>query len=84
MPRFFFDIHDGRLQRDDEGTECADFAAARREAMIALPDIARWEIPTDGDKQTYTVIVRDEAGVPVYTAALTYTGLIPTLTDQNP
>lgn len=75
MPRYFFDIHDGRLQRDDEGTECADFEAARREAMISLPDVARWEIPADGDRQTYTVIVRDEAGTPVYTATLTFTGL---------
>ena len=50
MPRYFFDIHDGQLQRDEDGTECADFDAARREAMISLPDVARWEIPSDGDR----------------------------------
>ncbi len=63
MPRYFFDIHDGHFQRDEDGTECADFEAARREAMIVLPDIARWVIPTDGDRQTYTVIIRDEGCV---------------------
>ncbi|WP_103985147.1 hypothetical protein [Methylobacterium sp. 190mf] len=56
-------------------TECADFDAARREAMISLPDVARWEIPSDGDRQTYTVVVRDAAGAPIYTATLTFTGL---------
>ncbi|ACB27816.1 MULTISPECIES: DUF6894 family protein [Methylobacterium] len=75
MPRYFFDIHDGQLQRDEDGTECADFDAARREAMISLPDVARWEIPSDGDRQSYTVIVRDAAGAPIYTATLTFTGL---------
>lgn len=39
------------------------------------PDVARWEIPSDGDRQTYTVIVRDAAGAPIYTATLTFTGL---------
>ncbi|SDA28891.1 hypothetical protein SAMN02799622_04365 [Methylobacterium sp. UNC378MF] len=43
--------------------------------MIARPDVARREIPSDGDRQTDTVIVRDEARVPVYTATLTFTGL---------
>lgn len=63
------------MQREESGTACADLEAARREAMIARPDVARWEIPSDGDRQTYTVIVRDEARVPVYTATLIFTGL---------
>lgn len=75
VPRYFFDIHDGQFQRDGDGTECADFEAARREAMIALPEISRWTIPTDGDKQAFTVLVRDESGAVVYTATLTFAGL---------
>ncbi|WP_144767433.1 DUF6894 family protein [Methylobacterium dankookense] len=75
MPRYFFDIHDGRFQRDEEGTVCADFDAARREAMITLPEISRWAIPCDGDKQAFTVLIRDEAGGVIYTATLTFAGL---------
>ncbi|WP_370875539.1 DUF6894 family protein [Methylobacterium amylolyticum] len=45
MPRYFFDIHDSGSTRDDVGTECADLDAVRQQAMRALPDIAREEIP---------------------------------------
>lgn len=75
MPRYFFDIHDGTFRRDAEGIECANFAAARREAMIALPEISCQIIPTDGDRQAFTMFVRDEAGAIVYTATLTFAGL---------
>lgn len=75
MPRFFFDIHDGQFTRDDEGTNCADFEAARREAMASLPEIARFTLPNDGDTRAFTVLVRNEVGVIVYTATLTFAGL---------
>jgi hypothetical protein len=75
LPRYFFDIHDGQFQPDTEGTECADFEAARREAMISLPEIARWIIPSDGDNQAFTVLIRDEGGAVVYTATLTFAAL---------
>ncbi|MGU3665112.1 DUF6894 family protein [Methylobacterium sp. A49B] len=75
MPRYFFDIHNGAFHPDDEGTECADFEAARKQAMASLPEVARWEIPSDGDRQAFTVLVRDEDGVLVYTATLTFAGL---------
>ncbi|GJE14879.1 MULTISPECIES: DUF6894 family protein [Methylobacterium] len=75
MPRYFFDINDGQFLPDTEGTDCADCDAARREAMISLPEIARWIIPGDGDNQAFTVLVRDETGTVVYTATLTYAGL---------
>lgn len=75
MPRYFFDIHNGGFHRDEAGTECPDFEAARLEAMKTLPEVSRWEIPADGDMQAFTVLVRDEAGHVVYTATLTYSGL---------
>ena len=33
MPRFFFHVHDGVSQRDDEGTVLPDLLTARREAV---------------------------------------------------
>ncbi|MFC6738341.1 DUF6894 family protein [Methylobacterium tardum] len=75
MPRYFFDIHDGQFQRDEEGVECADFEAARREAVASLPEMARFVLPNDSDTHAFTVLVRDEGGVIVYTATLTFAGL---------
>lgn len=43
--------------------------------MRALPDIAREQIPTDGDRRHFSVVVRDEAGNAVYTATLSFAGL---------
>lgn len=75
MPRYYFDIHDGEFQRDPEGTECKDFEAARLEAMVSLPEIARFVIPSDGDNQSFTVFIRDEEGSILYTATLTFSAL---------
>lgn len=75
MPRYFFDIHDGGPHRDDTGTECPDLETVRQKAIQILPDIAREQIPKDGDRRTFTVLVTDENGHPVYTATLNFTGL---------
>lgn len=83
MPRYFFDTHDGEFHRDDEGSEQADFEAARKEAMIFLPEVARWEIPKDGDHRSFSVFVRDESGAIVYTGTLTYSGLRLTSSDKS-
>ncbi|UYW24785.1 hypothetical protein OKC48_16040 [Methylorubrum extorquens] len=76
MPRYFFDVHNGRLYSDTEGMECADFEQVRQEAMRALPEIARDAIRSSGnDLQAFTVCVRDEANASIYTATLTFSGI---------
>lgn len=75
MPRYFFDITDGGHRRDDAGTDCASDAAMGRVAQQTLLDIARDEIPGDGDRHFVTVVVRDEAQYVVYTATLGYAGM---------
>ncbi|MGH1592216.1 DUF6894 family protein [Methylobacterium phyllosphaerae] len=74
MPRYFFDFHDGEPHRDDHGTLCADLEAARREAMLTLPEIARLAIPSGSDDQAFTMAIRNESDVVVYTASLTFAG----------
>ncbi len=74
MPRFFIDTDDGdRLDRDEDGYDLVDRAAARIEAIGALPDLARSQIP-DGDRRTFTVRVRDGTGTTLYEATLTLEG----------
>lgn len=75
MPRYFFDIHDGGPHRDDTGTECDSLDEVRLQAIRTLPDVARDELPGDGDRRTFTVLVTDEDGRPVYSATLNFTGL---------
>lgn len=76
MSMYFFDTYEnGRHIEDDEGTICSTLEDVRMEAMKALPSIAKDSIPKDGDRQAYTVLVRDEEGQSVYSATLTYAGL---------
>ncbi|GJD96105.1 DUF6894 family protein [Methylobacterium iners] len=75
MARYFFDVHNSTLMRDTEGSECAGFEEIRREAMLMLPAFAKDKIPKDGDRQAFTMLVRNEAHVTVYTATLTFAGL---------
>jgi hypothetical protein len=74
MPRYFFDINDGRNARDDVGVECDDTQAAVKHAKQALPEIAVDEVPKDGERQTLTILISEEGGKAVYVGSLTFTG----------
>lgn len=76
MPHYFFDIHDGSWSRDEVGVECANDEEACQHAKRALPEIAVDQVPRDGDKHTITVLVSDESRQPVYTATLSFAGLM--------
>ncbi|MFK5597953.1 DUF6894 family protein [Methylobacterium sp. HMF5984] len=75
MARYFFDFHDGEMHRDPVGQECEGPDEVRSEAMHALPAIAKEKVPKDGNKQAYTILVRNERNVTVYTATLTFAGI---------
>ena len=77
MARYYFDIHDGRTFVPDAiGQDCVDVDQIRREAMRALPEIARDAIPQRGtEAQAFTVIVRNADSAAVYSATLTFSGL---------
>ncbi len=76
MARYFFDIYDDKEpQIDTDGVEFASLEAVRKEAQRLLPDVARSEIPEDGDRRSFVVVVRDETHHSIYAATLTYTGL---------
>jgi hypothetical protein len=71
MPRYYFDVDDGTdLILDQQGIECGSLDEMRYEAVDALPDLARAELP-DGDNRTMTVKVRDAAGKYLLEASLT-------------
>jgi hypothetical protein len=75
MQRFFFDVHDDEESVvDREGQVCSDIEVARKEAQRIITDVARLDIPNNGDKRHLTVLVRDEASQPLYAATLLYAG----------
>lgn len=70
MPRYHFDVTDtGRLTRDEEGLELPNLQEARKEAVAALADMAKDELP-DGDHREFVVEVRHGRPEPILRATL--------------
>ena len=73
MPRYFIDSDDGEIQgRDEEGSDLPDLLAARNEAVIALPEIAKGKL-LNCDSRTFSTSVRDETGKVLFKAKLALT-----------
>ena len=72
MPHFYFDVAEGEhITRDDEGLMFADLATACREAVRALPSVARDVLP-DGTEKVMSASVRDDAGTILFRALLVF------------
>jgi hypothetical protein len=69
VPRFFFDIHDDEVIRDDVGHDLPDVRAVRAEVQRALAGLAATR-PLDVNAIQIRVDVRDGSGKRVVTASL--------------
>ena len=70
--KYYFDIRDGvDLARDDIGVDLPNPSAARLQATIALTEMARDYLPSDGDRRRFTVHVRSAEG-PQFDVTLDY------------
>jgi hypothetical protein len=70
--RYYFDIRDGSdFARDDIGVELRDDVAARLQATIALTEMARDYLPTDGNHRSLVIEVRTTDG-PRFDVSLDY------------
>jgi hypothetical protein len=74
LARYYFDVHDGELIRDSVGTICNGYNDIRYQAMHTLPEIAKEQVPKDGDTQSYSIFVRNYNNATVYTATLSFAG----------
>jgi hypothetical protein len=84
MMRYFFDIFDGdHWTRDDIGVECASDRRARHQAVLALTELARELLPSDGSTKEFVIRVRlkDELAFSVRLSFDTSSG--PALTDPT-
>ena len=67
MPRYYFNIMDGRPVVDREGRELPDAAAARREATRYAIDLVRRRSELSSRHDVENVVVTDEHGAEVLT-----------------
>ena len=73
-PCYFIDTSDGEhLFVDYEGHRFTDDEAAQLYVLQALPDMARRSL-REGDQQTFSAAVRNEAAEVIYRATLTFKG----------
>ena len=70
MPRYFFDVLDGGLIRDEEGLELASIEAARMEVLRTLPAMAA-DVRTQREARQLRIDVRDQSGKYVLVGTLT-------------
>jgi hypothetical protein len=67
MPRYYFNIMDGRPMVDREGMDLPDAAAARKEATRYAIDLVRRRSELRGWNEVENVVVTDERGAEVLT-----------------
>jgi hypothetical protein len=67
MPRYFFNLHDGRkIIPDPDGTELTDCHAARAHAYRVMRELAR---NREEKTRTWRLVVHEEYGVPCFELA---------------
>lgn len=60
MPKYFFDLYDGdHFAPDSVGVDLPDLDHAQREATRTLSEIASQEIPDDGPRRLFRIVVLD-------------------------
>jgi hypothetical protein len=70
MPRYYFNLMDGRPVVDKDGIELPDAAAARKEATKYAIDMVRGQSGEGGGKDVGNVVVTDERGAEVLTVTV--------------
>jgi hypothetical protein len=67
MPRYFFNVHDGKDLYDKEGTELAGIGEARDQAIRTAGEIIKQNGHTVWNGSPWQMNVIDEAGSAVFT-----------------
>ena len=72
MPLYFFDVHDGGLQRDEVGVELENADAARQQVWKTLPALAAHHSANGKLACQLRMDVRDGPGHYLFHAALAF------------
>jgi hypothetical protein len=74
MPHYFYDtVLAGDAVRDEAGLDLEDHQEVRRLADEAVSSMVAKSRPTEAEAR-FSCVVRDEAGLTVYSAGITFTG----------
>jgi hypothetical protein len=73
MPRYFFEIDEGRNTLDEEFIDCADLQAAVQHAKRALYQVIVDEVRNVGRSCAHEIFIRSEDDRTVYSGIMTYT-----------
>jgi hypothetical protein len=73
MPRYLFEINEGRNTLDVEFVDCADLQAAVQHAKRALYQIVVDEVRKVGESRAHEFLIRSEDNRAVYSGIITYT-----------
>jgi hypothetical protein len=77
VARYFFDTDDGtQIFRDEAGVEFVNADAATKFAITRMCEVAK-ELPADGVERFVWTKVRDEAGIFLFVAEMTFKSLWP-------
>ena len=66
MPRFFFDVSDGRCATDETGVDFADDKAARREVIRRAAMLIKATKTQPDNPKNWRLDVKDNAGAVVF------------------
>lgn len=70
MSRFYFHVRSGtNITTDEEGTECADVAAAREEALATARDVVADAVKASKNETPDCFIIADADGTELMTVA---------------
>ncbi|MFB0488361.1 hypothetical protein ABIE45_000947 [Methylobacterium sp. OAE515] len=73
MPRYFFEIDEGRNTLDEKFIDCADLQAAVQHAKRALCEIIVDEVRKVGESCPHEILIRSEDDRTVYSGIMKYT-----------
>lgn len=63
MARFFFDVEDGELVTDNDGTELGDIDSAKRVGAQLLGELMKTHPHKIWEAETFRVVCRDARGL---------------------
>jgi len=85
MPRFYFDLYDGEnFAPDPQGVDLPSADIAKQEATRTLSEIAAQEIPVNGSRRLFRIVVLDESRTIVSEARIDFHTTLPENTGKSP
>jgi hypothetical protein len=73
MPRYFFEINEGRNALDEEFIDCVDLQAAVQHAKRALYKVVIDKVREVGESRADEILIRSEDNRAIYSGIMTYT-----------